>query len=165
VDGLGNADDRDAALAELVADRERAVAADHHQRVETHLVEHLDDTLAVLLRAVGRLDDEVERIAGVDCAENGAAAPQDPRDVARREDARAIEFEQAVVAVLEPETADAAVPGALDDCTDDCVEAGSVAAAREDPDAFDRCHGGTTITKGKVVDGRRLELPTSALRT
>ena len=29
-------------LVELVGDRQRAVAADDHQRVELHLVEHLD---------------------------------------------------------------------------------------------------------------------------
>ena len=33
---------RNAALAELVGDRERAVAADDDQRVEPHLVEHLE---------------------------------------------------------------------------------------------------------------------------
>ena len=47
VDRFGHGDDRDPALAELVADRERAVAADRHERVEAHAVKHLDDALAV----------------------------------------------------------------------------------------------------------------------
>src|SRR5205809_525244 len=76
-----------------------------------------------------------------------AAEAENARDVARREDARAVELEQAVVAVLEAEAADAAVPGSFDDRAYDCVEAGSVAAAREDADALDRSHGATTIAK------------------
>ena len=42
VDGLGHADERHAALVELVRDGQRAVAADDDQRVELQLVEHLD---------------------------------------------------------------------------------------------------------------------------
>ena len=53
VDGLGHADERNARLAELVGDGERAVAADDDQRVEPHLVEHLDDALGVVAGAFG----------------------------------------------------------------------------------------------------------------
>ena len=39
VDGLGNADDGDAELVELLSDRERAVAADANQPVEAELLD------------------------------------------------------------------------------------------------------------------------------
>ena len=45
VDRLGDADERDAHLRELVRDRQRAVAAEHDERVEPHPVEHLDDAV------------------------------------------------------------------------------------------------------------------------
>ena len=64
-------------LAELVGDGQRAVAADDDQRAEPHLVEHLDDAIGVVVRAVGGLDRIRERVAAVDGAENGAAEPQD----------------------------------------------------------------------------------------
>ncbi len=48
VDGLGHADDGNAATAELVSDGERAVAADDDERAETHLVEHLDASIRVI---------------------------------------------------------------------------------------------------------------------
>ena len=37
-------------LVELVGDGQRAVAADDDQRVEAHLVEHLDDAIRVVAR-------------------------------------------------------------------------------------------------------------------
>jgi hypothetical protein len=51
---FGHADERHAELRELVRDRERAVAADHDERVELHLVEHLDAARRVVLGAAGR---------------------------------------------------------------------------------------------------------------
>ena len=44
-----------AALVELVGDRQRAVAADDDERVELQLVEHLDAALRVVARAVAGL--------------------------------------------------------------------------------------------------------------
>ena len=136
VDGLRDADDRDALLAEFVRDRERAVAADDHQRAQLHLVEHLDDAIGIVPRAIGCLDHLGERIPAVHRAENRAAEPQDAGDVARRERARAARLDQAVEAVLDADALDAAVGRRLDDCANDGVETGGVAAAGEDAESL-----------------------------
>ena len=120
-----------------MGDGERAVAADHDERAEAHLVEHLDDAVGVVARAVRGFDRVRERIAAVDRAENRAAEPQDAGDVARREHARPAGLDQAVEAVFEADALDAAVGAGLDHRTDDRVEAGCVAAAGEDADACD----------------------------
>ena len=96
-----------AALAELVRDLERAVAADDDERAELHLVEHLDDAVRVVLRPFGRRDVGAERIAGIARAENRAAEAENAGHVARRQDARTIGLEQAVEAVLEADALDA----------------------------------------------------------
>ncbi len=82
VDRLRDADERNPALAELVRNRQRAVAANHNERVESHPVEHLDDAFRVHAGAVRGRDGRGERIARVDGAENRAAQAQDARDVA-----------------------------------------------------------------------------------
>ncbi len=61
VDRLGDADDGNAAKEELVSDRQRAVAPDDDQRAESHLVEHLHDTVGVVVRALGGGDRMLER--------------------------------------------------------------------------------------------------------
>ena len=71
-------------------DRERAVAADDDQRVEAHLVEHLDARVGVVAGAFGRRDRIGERVAAVGRAEDGAAEPQDAGDVAGRQHAGAV---------------------------------------------------------------------------
>ena len=73
------------------------------ERVEAHLVEHLDDAVRVVVRAVRRLRSGCERVAAVDGAEDGAAEAQDAGDVARREQARAVGLDQPVEAVLDAE--------------------------------------------------------------
>ena len=107
VDRLRHADDRHAALAELVRDRQRAVAADDDERAEPHLVEHLDDAIGVVADAFRGRDRIRERIAAVGRAENRAAETQDAGDVARREHARAARLDEAVEAVLEADDVDA----------------------------------------------------------
>ena len=47
VDRLRNTDDRNATEIELMCDGQRAVAANHDEGVQPHLVEHLDDALGV----------------------------------------------------------------------------------------------------------------------
>ena len=138
VDRLRHADDRDAALAELVRDGQRAVAADDDERVEPHLVEHLDDAIGVVVRPFGGRDRVRERVAAVGRAENGAAEAQDAGDVARREHARAVGLDQAVEAVFEADALDAGVGRRLDDGADDGVEARGIAAAGEDAQTRDR---------------------------
>ncbi len=128
------------ALAELVRDRERAVAADHDQRAEAHLVEHLDDAIGVIVRAFGGADGIGERIAAVRRAENRAAEPQDAGDVARREQARAIRLDEAVEAVFEADALDAAVRGGLHHGADDRVQTRRVTAAGEDAEPRNRRH-------------------------
>ena len=114
---------------------ERAVAADDDERVEPHLVEHLDARDRSSRAVPSDVCDRIgERIAGVDGAENRAAEAQDAGDVARREHARAVGLDQAVEAVFDADALDAAVAGGLDDGADDGVQAGRVAAAGEDAD-------------------------------
>jgi hypothetical protein len=60
--------------------------------------------------------------------------PQDSRHVPRGEWTAAIRKDQSIEAVLETETFDAGVGGGLDDRANDGVEAGRVAAARENTD-------------------------------
>ena len=115
---------------------ERAVAADDDQRAEFHLVEHFEDAVGIVPRAVGGLDHLGERIAAVHGAENGSAEPQDAGHIARREHARAARLDQTVEAVLDADALDAAVGGRLHDGADDGVEAGGVAAAGEDPESL-----------------------------
>ena len=63
-------------------DRERAVAADDDQRVEPHLVEHLDARASSSRACPSRgLDRIGERIAAIGRAEDGAADAQDAGDV------------------------------------------------------------------------------------
>ena len=96
-----------------------------------------------------------ERIAAVDRAEDRAAEPQDAGDIARRQHARAVRLEQAVEAVFEADALDAGVAGRLDDGADDGVQAGRVAAAGEDADAFDRRHAAATIANARSVGALR----------
>src|SRR5262249_16215319 len=88
----------------------------------------------------------IEGIAGVDRAEDRPAETQDTGDVTRRDDARAVELEQSIVAVFETDTADAAVPRTLHDRTDDGVQTGRVTASGEDADALDGSHGASSVT-------------------
>jgi hypothetical protein len=85
VDRLRDADDRDAAVVEPVGDRQRAIAADDDQRIEAHLVEHLDDAIRVVTDAFRRGDRIRERVAAVGRAENRSTKTQDPGHVARRQ--------------------------------------------------------------------------------
>ena len=106
--------------------------------------------------------DAANGLPRVDRAEDRAAEAQDAGDVARRQLARAVGLEQAVEAVLEAEARDAGVAGGLDDRADDRVEAGSVAAAGEDADAFDRRHAcdysKPTVTRADVPHCERAKL-------
>ncbi len=140
VDGLRNADDGDTAFAEFVRDRQRAVAADHDERAEAHLVEHLDDAIGIVAGAFRRRHRIGERIAGVARAQHRAAEAEDAGDIARRQHARAIGLDQAVEAVFETDAFDARVPRGFDDGADDGVEARRVTAAGEHADAFDGGH-------------------------
>jgi hypothetical protein len=85
VDRLRNADDGDAAMIEPVGDRQRAIAADDDQRVEAHLVKHLDDAIGVVADAFRRGDRIGERVAAVGRAENRSTKTQDAGHVARRQ--------------------------------------------------------------------------------
>ena len=140
VDRLRHADERDAALGELVGDGQGAVAADHHQAVQAQLVEHVDAALRVVALAVARLDRVEERVAAVDGAEDRAADAQDPGDVFRRQDAVPVRLDEPVEAVLETEAGDAVVVGRLDHGANDRVQPRGVAAAGEYSDTPNRFH-------------------------
>ncbi|MGC4082396.1 MAG: hypothetical protein QM736_09890 [Vicinamibacterales bacterium] len=87
VDRLRYADERNPLLKELVRDAERAVAADADQRVEPHLLEHLDDTIRVVARAFGCLDGIGEGVAAIDGAEDCSAEAHDAAHVVRGQNA------------------------------------------------------------------------------
>ena len=67
-------------------------------------------------------------------------------------DARTARLDQAVEAVFEADALDAAVGGGLDDGADDGVEAGRVAAAGENADAFD---GGAKLFAWRATECAR----------
>ena len=143
VDGLGDADERNAALVELMRDGERAVAADDDERVKSHLVEHLDDALGIVLGALpmSRSDRRT------DCRDSMVPrmvppSRRMPRDVARREHARAAGLDAGRRSCLRARRTRCRVEGGLDDGADDGIEAGSVAAAGEHADASRRTREG-----------------------
>ena len=116
-------------------DRQRAVAADHDERVEAHLVEHLDEASGVV--AVPS-DVAIGYANGLPRLVVPRIVPprrRMPRDVPRRERPRAVGLDEPVEAVLEADALDAGVVRRLDDGADDGVEAGRVAAAGEDADS------------------------------
>jgi hypothetical protein len=131
VDRLRNANQRDAAFVELVRNRERSVAADADECVESHLPEHLHHAIGIVEGAVWRNDRFLERIATIDGAEDRSPEPENTRDVARREHARLFRIDQAIEAVFETDDGDARVGRRLHDRTDDRVQAGGVPAASE----------------------------------
>ena len=137
VDRLRDADDGNAALAELMSDRESAIAADHDERIEAHLAEHLDAAVGVVARTLGRRDLVRERVAAVDGAEDRPAEAQDARDVAGREEARPIGLDETVEAVFEADALDARICRGLHDRANDGVQAWSVATTRQHTDALD----------------------------
>ena len=167
VDRLGDTDDGNALQVELVGNAERAVAADHHQGIQAHLVEGVDDLVRVIDLALWGIGGILKRVAVIRGAENGAAESQDAGHVAGRQDPAARGIEQTVEAVFEADDVNAGVVRGLDDRPDDGVEAWSVAAAGEDADLLDWRHVTQLYERmlGKMVDGTRIELVTSALRT
>jgi len=140
VDRLGHADNGDAAGKELVADGQRAVATDDDQGVEREPVAGVDAPLRVVHGLAVALARVGEGVAAVGGAEDGAADPQDAGHVLGQQHARAVGVEQPVEAVLQAQDPDSRVDGGLDDGPDDRVEAGGVAAARQDTDALDVRH-------------------------
>ena len=167
VDCLGDAHEGNALQVELMSDAERAIAADDHEGVQPHLVEGLDHLVRVVDLALWRVNGILKRIAMIRGTENGAAESQDAGDISRRQHPRARGVEQAVKAVFEANDFNSGVVCGLDDRPDDGVEAWGVAAAGEDADLLNWRHVTQLYERmlGKMVDGTRIELVTSALRT
>src|SRR5678816_480805 len=140
VDRLGNADERNPLLVELVRDRQRTVATDADERIQFHLLEHLDNTIGVIEGALRRGDRLGERISAVDGAEDRSAQTQDAGDIARREDARLLGIDEPVEAVFQAHDLNLGVVRRLDDGADDCVETGRITAAGENADFLDSRH-------------------------
>ena len=149
VDGLGNADEADASLEEFVRDRERAVAADHDQRVKLQLVEHLDTALGIIALATAGIDGIREGISAVGGAEDRAADPENAGDVPRGQKPRSVRLDESIKAVLDAEHLALAIDGRFDDGADHGVEAGGIAAARHHPDALHRRRHPAIIACGR----------------
>ena len=131
VNGLGHADDGDAMFEELLGAAQRAVAAHDHQGAQAELLEiglglvedfardavafavaGLGGKPALVGRAQHRAADEEQRIHFLVVE----------RPVAQR-------FEQTLEAVQKADGIPAPFAGTLDDRPDDCVQAGTIAAA------------------------------------
>src|SRR4051812_10222416 len=120
-----------------MSDLLRAVAADHDERINAHLLGVVDDLVGdVLHRAIGHL--VIERVATIGGAQDRSTSRQDPAHVLQLQHARLLRPDQAIKAVLDPDD----LPFVLEDCrlngrADDCVEAGAIAAASGDAYRFD----------------------------
>ena len=139
-------------LVELVGDRERAVAADHDQRVELQLVEHLD-ARARNSRACRRASrsgyaNGLPRLVVPRIVPPMPRMPVTSRGVSGRERSGSM---QAVEAVLEADDLAAGVGRRLDDGADDRVQARGVAAAGQDADACERWADETSGEYSSVV--------------
>ena len=137
VDRFRNAHQRNAAKVELVRDRQGAIAADHDQRIERELVEHLHTAQRVVADSAGCFNRVGERVAAVRGSEDRSADAKDAGDVARCELAPAVRLDQAVEAVLEADDFAVTIAGRLDNGADDGVQARGVAAAGEHADSLD----------------------------
>ena len=139
VDGLGDAHHRHAELAQAVGDGQGAVAADAGQRVQAQRADDVHRLLAAIhggaLLALADVPGEgVGRVAG---AQDGAALHEQAGDVVRGQLA-VLARDQALVAVQEADHVPAVVAGGrAHDGADHRVEAGGVAAAREQTDRVD----------------------------
>jgi hypothetical protein len=143
VDGLGDADAADAPVDERLGAGHRAIAPDDNQRLQPVL---LDDRHALicpildLRRAVGQqAARELARVGLVGRPEDGASLEENAGDIPRRERADAV-LDQPEEAVLDADGLDAVRRGILHHSADDSIEAGAVAAARENADAGDGWH-------------------------
>src|SRR5262245_549470 len=79
-------------------------------------------------------------MAAVGGSQDGATEPEHTCDVARRQYAATIRFDEAIETVVQTEALDASIAGGLDDGTDHRIQARRVAAAGEDPESFNGCH-------------------------
>jgi hypothetical protein len=134
VDRLRDADHGDAGVVQLLGYRQRAVAADDHERPQAELVEVAlglgDDSRIDLARlAVAHLGSEPAAVAG---AEDRAAEEQEAVHFVGIEHARAHRVEKALKAAQEPEGRPAILCCRNHDGADDSVQAGAVAPAGQD---------------------------------
>jgi hypothetical protein len=137
VDGLGHADHPQALLVQRVGNRQRAVAADGDQRIELlhrKVVEDFPRAVHVLGSAVGHLHREMQRVALVGGAQDGAAQVGDTTHPVLGEAEHpalgvALGEQDAVEAVPDAITLPAPVDRGNDDRADHRIETGGVAPA------------------------------------
>ena len=128
VDRFRNADDWHAHREEAVRDGQCSVAANHHERVHVHLVEHVDAARGVIgFRPAGLVVGE--RVTAIGGAENGSADAEDAGDVPGCEDSPAIWLDQAIEAVLESDRFAVRLRSGLDNSADHGVQPWRIAAA------------------------------------
>ena len=142
VDGLGDADEVDAVLNEVVGAGHGAVTADDNDGVEFVAGDGVEALLRAVLEdglAVGAISDGESRGVGfVGGAEDGAAKGEDAGDIAKVEWSELV-FDEPEEAVLDAEDLPAVIEdGGLGDGSDDGVEAGAIASSCQDADAFGR---------------------------
>ena len=127
--------------AEPVRDRQRAVAADDHERVEPHLVEHLDHALGIrpssppTSRSATRTGCRVLTVPRM--VPPRRRMPVTSRGPSTRERPGSMSPSKLSSS---PMHSMCAIVRGLDDRADDGVETGCIAAAGEDPESCDRCH-------------------------
>ena len=138
VDRLGHADDRNAVLVELLRDGQRAVAADADQTLEAELLDgrlHAGDQLGIELQPIVDADRGGEP-ALVRRAEDRAALAENAGRVLVRQRDVADGIDEPFVALQEADDLVAVRVGAFDDAANDRVEAGAIAAGRENADSL-----------------------------
>src|SRR6185369_11242481 len=120
-----------AALLQFISNRERAVAADHDQGVESELVKILDAPVGIVSRTGAGGQRIRERVAAIRGAQNRPAQPKNASHLARRQRSGPFGKDQAVEAVFETDALDPGIGGGLHHRADNSVEAGRVTATRE----------------------------------
>ena len=165
INGLGHADDRDALLEELLGDAQGSITADAHQGAQAQLPDV----------STGRGQDFAGDAGGfavaglggkpalvlVRRAENGAPGEEQGVHLLVIQRLVAQRIEEALVSIQEADGVPSALAGALDDSPDDGVEAGAIAPARENANAFAHgCQSSGCAARSPIRGlGRRLGMP------
>lgn len=140
VDGFGDPDAVESLVRDFLCDGHGAVTPNDHQRVDfadfevrhADIRQVLEDRVSLLVLP----DRVVLGIGSVVGSDDRSALGEDVGDIVQIERSDAI-LDETQKAVLDPENLDAVVDRVFGDCSDDGVEARTVAASCQDSDAFD----------------------------
>jgi hypothetical protein len=165
VDRFRDTDEWDAPPVELVRDRERAVAADHDQRIQIETMKGVGALCRTIPQRPGRVRTG-EGIALVGRPEDGAAAPQDTGRIFRRQGPPVVRLEQAGETILDANRFCTMDRGRLDYRPDHGVQPRCVSSARQDanPHILWVSKGGTRDRSPASADSDRASTEPRRLR-